>query len=106
MQYIIGTIMFFTLLGTAKGIISQSVGVVYPAYRSFLALESTDNNGDDKMWLTYWVVFAIFTIIDQLAGKLCIKRIVPFYFFLKIGFLVFLFHPRTKGAELLYTHFI
>ena len=106
MQYILGLVMFLTLLGTAKEIISQSVGIIYPAYKSLLALESTADPEDDKMWLTYWVCFALFYMFDQLMGKFCLKRIIPFYFFLKIGFLVFLMHPRTKGALLIYSHIL
>ena len=33
---------------------------LYPSYKSFSALESAET-ADDKKWLTYWVVFGIFT---------------------------------------------
>ena len=39
----------------------------YPAYCSIKALE-TLNKQDDKKWLTYWVVFAFFSVLEFFAG--------------------------------------
>jgi receptor expression-enhancing protein 5/6 len=50
--------------------------------------------------LTYWVCFGAFNIVDQFAGV--ILRFIPFYYFLKLGFLVYLFHPQTLGASKVY----
>ena len=79
------------------------IGVAYPAFMSFLALES-GNDEENKQWLTYWVVFGIFNIVDQFAGF--ILRFIPFYYFLKLAFLVFLFHPKTLGATYVYNHYL
>ena len=38
----------------------------YPAYCSIQALE-TKTKGDDTQWLTYWVVFAAFSVIEYFA---------------------------------------
>ncbi len=48
---------------------SQIVGFVYPAYASFKAIESPDKH-DDTMWLTYWVVFAVFSIAETFSDTL------------------------------------
>ena len=42
------------------------MGFVYPAYCSIKALESTVKN-DDTQWLTYWVVFAAFSVVEYFA---------------------------------------
>ena len=99
---LIGLALFLTLLGTFEQLTFLAVGVIYPAFKSFEALESIGNGNDDKEWLTYWVCFAGFIMFDQLAGRILLKRIVPFYFFIKMIFLVYLFHPRTKGARYMY----
>ena len=39
------------------------IAVAYPMYASFKAVEST-NKADDTQWLTYWVVYACFTILE------------------------------------------
>lgn len=70
---------------------------------SFYALES-DGGDDDKQWLTYWVVFGIFTIADQFAGF--ILSFIPFYYVLKVAVLIWLFHPSTKGAIWVYENYI
>ena len=71
------------------------LGVIYPVVMSFLALESKTAE-DDKQWLTYWVIFGLFNIVDQFAGF--ILHYIPFYHFLKLCFLVFLYLPGVMGA--------
>ena len=47
-------------------LLANIVGFVYPAYCSIKALESTVKN-DDTQWLTYWVVFAAFSVVEYFA---------------------------------------
>ena len=75
-------------------------GFVYPAYMSFKALDTPDPE-DDIQWLTYWVVFATFSILEQTVAF--ITDFIPFYFYLKIAFFVWLYHPQFKGATVLYS---
>ena len=93
----------FVMFGVGASYITMIVGVAYPAFQSFLALES-DGADDDKQWLTYWVCFGVFNIIDQFAGFILVW--IPFYYFIKIMFLIYLFHPATRGAETMYTWYI
>ena len=91
------------MLGIGNTYITCLLGVAYPVFMSFLALESAGAD-DDKQWLTYWVVFGLFNIVDQFAGF--ILTFIPFYFFLKLIFLVWLFHPASLGATTVYNHYI
>mmetsp|Transcript_47528 Transcript_47528/g.64449 ORF Transcript_47528/g.64449 Transcript_47528/m.64449 type:complete len:128 (+) Transcript_47528:82-465(+) len=93
----------FVMFGVGASYITMLVGVAYPTFQSFLALES-DGADDDKQWLTYWVCFGVFNIIDQFAGFILVW--IPFYYFIKLIFLVALFHPQTRGAEKMYTWYI
>ena len=95
--------VLFVMFGIGSTYITCLLGVAYPAFKSFLALESK-NSDDDKQWLTYWVMFGMFNIIDQFAGF--ILHYIPFYYFLKLGFLVWLFHPSTVGASYLFDKYI
>ena len=95
--------IFFVMFGVGANYITCLLGVAYPVFMSFLALES-EGGEDDKQWLTYWVVFGLFNILDHFAGF--VLAWIPFYYFLKLGFLVFLFHPTTKGATWVYNNFI
>ena len=49
-------------------------------------------------------MFGLFNIIDQFAGF--ILHYIPFYYFLKLCFLVYLFHPTTHGATMLFDNYI
>jgi len=86
-----------TLLGGAK-LIVDLVGFVYPAYMSFKSIDQS--NGEDTQWLTYWVVFASFSILEGMAGF--IIRLIPFYYMTKAGFILWLYHPQTMGAQSIY----
>ena len=102
-RYGLYTGIVLVMLGIGNSYITCLLGVAYPCFMSFLALESKGSD-DDKQWLTYWVVFGIFNIIDQFAGF--ILTFIPFYFFLKLCFLVWLFHPITQGATVIYNAYI
>ena len=91
------------MLGIGNTYITCLLGVAYPCFMSFLALE-TEGADDDKQWLTYWVVFGLFSIVDQFAGF--ILTFIPFYFFIKLCFLVWLMHPSTTGATVIYNSYI
>jgi len=103
MQYALGTGVALVMLGIGQTYITNIIGVAYPAFMSFMALES-EGLDDDKQWLTYWVCFGFFNIVDQFAG--IILSFIPFYFFLKCGFLVYLFHPSSLGATTVYNSII
>jgi receptor expression-enhancing protein 5/6 len=103
MQYTLVGAVVLVMLGIGQSYITNIIGVAYPAFMSFMALES-EGLDDDKQWLTYWVCFGAFNIVDQFAGL--ILRIIPFYFFLKCGFLVYLMHPSFLGATQVYNSLI
>ena len=66
-------------------------------------METKDNDDDDKVWLTYWVVYGLFSIVDEFSGF--ILNIIPFYYFAKVCFLIWLYNPATQGAKVIYKTF-
>jgi len=81
------------------GFICNLVGFIYPAYWSLKAIESKTRD-DDTQWLVYWVFYAAFSIVDSFVEFLL--RWIPFYYFFKLGFFLWFFHPSTKGALVVY----
>ncbi len=88
-------IILLVAFGLGGRFIVSTVGFLYPAYRSFKAIESDDHD-DDTQWLTYWVVYAFFTVFDDLTEW--ILGILPFYHLIKLLFYIWMFWPSTNGA--------
>ena len=63
------------------------------------AIESKDKE-DDAQWLTYWLVFCMFKILEGVASPLI--SVIQFYFIGKIVFLVWCYNPSTRGAKVVY----
>jgi len=95
-------VLMVTLLfcGMGASFITNLVGFVFPAIMTVLAIES-DQKNDDTQWLIYWVVFATFHMIDPLVEVLVIYWI-PFFYPLKVSFLLWMMLPQTKGANVIY----
>lgn len=80
-------------------LITNFLGVAYPLFMSIQALES-EKVDEDKQWLTYWLIFGLFSIVDLTFGF--VFSLIPFYYFLKLMFLIWLAHPSTQGATMLF----
>ncbi|XP_053812957.1 receptor expression-enhancing protein 2 isoform X2 [Vidua chalybeata] len=100
--------------------------------RCFMKMSSTDRNTDScgiplVKWMMYWIVFAFFTTAETLTdivlswAERCpvygvfmamderlndTRRRFPFYFELKIAFVIWLLSPYTKGSSVLYRKFV
>src|ERR1700761_6157685 len=104
MAGIIGLSLLLILIFMGSTILTVVITVVYPAYKSMQALETHDNDEDDKVWLTYWCVFGVFTLIDEFGYVFL--SIIPFYYWIKLGFFVALMHPKINGASVIYHKFM
>ncbi|KAM4724201.1 receptor expression-enhancing protein 1 isoform 2-T2 [Anableps anableps] len=78
-------------------------GTLYPAYSSYKAVKTKDVKEYVK-WMMYWIIFALFTTVEVFTDMfLCW---LPFYYELKIAFVVWLLSPYTKGSSVLYRKFV
>ncbi|KAJ1940342.1 hypothetical protein EC988_007061, partial [Linderina pennispora] len=106
----------------ALDLLTNIVGIAYPAYQSILAIEygdmmqaaskgeldmamgETGPNLDKKQWLMYWAIYGVLTTADHWAGP--ILKLFPFYRVAKISVLLWAQHHKYNGAAWLYDTFV
>jgi receptor expression-enhancing protein 5/6 len=94
---------FFLIVFNLGGqLLTNFAGFVLPGYYSLDAL-FTASKVDDTQWLTYWVVFAFFTVIESFIN---VVYWFPFYFTFKFVFLLWLSLPVFRGADVIFRSFL
>ncbi|KAL7540334.1 hypothetical protein ACHAXR_010027 [Thalassiosira sp. AJA248-18] len=97
---VLSVIIFF---GLSAGTITSIIAFIYPAFKSFQALEHRAS-GEVTQWLIYWVVYSFFSIIEVFIDVLLYW--IPFYYAFKVAFLLWAMLPQTRGAKFLYDSFL
>jgi receptor expression-enhancing protein 5/6 len=92
-------LVYFNIFET---LITNLVGTLYPMFWTIKSIET--NSNDLKQWLTYWVVFGAFMIADMFS--VIIMKFIPFYFVIKIVFLIWCFMPNSGGTFIVYNFLV
>ena len=102
---IIGMSTLFVLIfiGIGAGVLCNLIGFLYPAFKSFQALENRSSN-EISQWLIYWVIFSVFSIIEVFINV--VLYWIPYYYSFKFAFLMWAMVPQTRGAKFLYDNFL
>mmetsp|Transcript_8587 Transcript_8587/g.15033 ORF Transcript_8587/g.15033 Transcript_8587/m.15033 type:complete len:200 (+) Transcript_8587:186-785(+) len=95
--------VILVFLGIGANTLCSTVGFLYPAYQSLLAIENK-NKGDDVQWIVYWVLYSFFALIETFQDF--ILYWIPFYVAFKLAFLLWAMLPQTRGAKFLYDSFL
>ncbi|KAL1867502.1 ER membrane protein DP1/Yop1 [Diaporthe australafricana] len=93
---------FFIVFNLGGQLLTNLAGFAIPGYYSLDAL-FTSSKSDDTQWLTYWVVFSFFTVLESL---LSVVYWFPFYYTFKFVFLLWLALPTFRGAEIIFRSFL
>ena len=92
-------VSLITLLIEGWYILTMLLTVLYPALHSIRAIESA-NKKDDKVWLTYWMIFGLFNVVETFFGF--IFYFIPYFDWVRLGFFIWLLAPQFNGAQVLY----
>jgi len=90
---------FIMLIVQGKEIFVLLVTVIYPSLNSIRAIDSNDED-DDKVWLTYWMIFGLFHVLETFFGF--ILYFIPYWSWIKIAFFTYLLLPQTNGVATIY----
>ena len=98
---VIGLILsvIFVYLNIFDTIITNLVGTLYPAFWTIKSIEKDDLK-EQRNWLTYWIVFGFFVLMDMFSP--IIVKFIPIYFVMKIMLLIWLLMPGSYGCIFVY----
>ncbi|OJJ48847.1 hypothetical protein ASPZODRAFT_13584 [Penicilliopsis zonata CBS 506.65] len=92
-------LVFFNIAGS---FLVNVAGFLIPGYYSLQAL-FTPGTSDDTQWLTYWVVFAFFTVLESAISA---AYWFPFYYIFKFVLILWMALPQTNGAQVVFHSFL
>ncbi|KAI5803244.1 TB2/DP1, HVA22 family-domain-containing protein [Geopyxis carbonaria] len=99
----VGFVYFFLIFLNYGGqLLTNLAGFVIPGYYSMNAL-FTVSKVDDTQWLTYWVVFAFFSVIE---AAFAVTYWLPFYYIFKFAVIMWLGLPQFGGAQIVFRSFL
>ncbi|OUM65549.1 hypothetical protein PIROE2DRAFT_7389 [Piromyces sp. E2] len=105
--FLIGTFVLLIYLATFPffgRLFADIIGFVYPAYKSFQAL-NYEHGGYErrKELLTYWVTLSVFYAFECISNT---PSKVRLYYIYRSLITLWLYMPQTKGAQLIYNNVI
>eukprot|EP00249_Psilotum_nudum_P006887 c20137_g1_i2 orf=2-568(-) len=81
------------------------LGYIYPAYECFKSVERYRPDIEQlRFWCQYWITIAVVTVLERLGDAFV--SWLPMYSEAKLAFIIYLWHPKTKGTTYIYLTFL
>merc|ERR1712147_445098 len=91
-------VICWLLFGLLAPLTISLIAFTYPAIQSIRSLEENQNQ---EKWLTYWVVYGVFNIVE-FFGDILLSWF-PLYFFIKTAFLIWCMAPiKLNGSIIIF----
>lgn len=91
--------LLILLLMQGWNMLLTTITVLYPTVHSIRAIQSPEDD-DDKIWLTYWMVFGIFNVLETFFSF--VFYFIPYWDWLRLMLFIWLLLPNFNGAKVLY----
>ncbi|KAJ5373280.1 TB2/DP1/HVA22-related protein [Penicillium concentricum] len=91
------------MFGIFADLLSSVITIFFPVFASYKALRSSDPS-QLAPWLMYWVVLSVILLAE--SWTVFIIGWLPFYSWIRLGFMCYLVLPQTQGARLLYQDYV
>ncbi|KAI9924423.1 hypothetical protein ASPWEDRAFT_100629 [Aspergillus wentii DTO 134E9] len=99
---LVGIYFFLVFFNIAGEFLVNFAGFLIPGYYSLNAL-FTSTTEDDTQWLTYWVVYALLTVVESAISA---AYWFPFYYIFKFVLILWMALPQTSGAQVVFHSFL
>ena len=91
-------------MGTHAGTFRALLGFLYPSYKTINAV-LTDEMDDDLIWLKYWAVMSLFSMLELVVDPLV--DFFPGYLLAKCVFLLWCMAPIDEnGSNLIFSQVV
>uniref|UniRef100_A0A7S2TLH9 Receptor expression-enhancing protein n=1 Tax=Lotharella oceanica TaxID=641309 RepID=A0A7S2TLH9_9EUKA len=95
-------LVLLTLLVFGQAVVTELVTFLPPVFMTIMGI--SQKTVDAPFWMTYWLVFGLLQTLESLTDYL--EEGIPLYYWLKMLFLVWCFHSKTKGATIIYDNLL
>ena len=92
-------LMFVLVIMHGYNILVALITTVYPMAQTLKAVQ-TGEDAATKKWLRFWTVLGIFQTTEKVLGF--VFNIIPYFWIVRLGFLLYLMLPQTNGAQVVY----